>query len=158
MWLKSASRTVTDPPKMPKAGQTVKVSKPACLKQGYRFRTCKEYRSPSGILYDYVLCNSRGKQLKLQERGVRKYLSYNFTLKSGAQMRLDVHRVFAFSSEWCNFRNHSFKAEVHVHHNGKPKKKPWSNCTARNMTVITKATHEKWHRKHADVAHNMRKQ
>ena len=83
---------------MPKVGQKVKVLKPACLKKGYWFRTCKEYRSPSGVLYDYVLYSPRGKQVKLQVRGARKYLSYNFTLKSGAQMRLDVHRVFAFNS------------------------------------------------------------
>ena len=69
---------------MPKVGQKVKVLKPACLKKGYWFRTCKEYRSPSGTLYDYVLYSPRGKQVKLQVRGARKYLSYNFTLISGA--------------------------------------------------------------------------
>ena len=59
----------------------VDVVKPSRVKKGYFFKTCHVYRSAAGIQYDYKLYNKFGKEVKLQARGWRKTLSFNFSLK-----------------------------------------------------------------------------
>ena len=55
--------------------------------------------------YDYELYNARGQKLKLQARGHRKLLSYNFPVQTGGFKRLDAHRVFAMNDlAHCNVR------------------------------------------------------
>ena len=142
-------------PEMAPSGQKVQVLKPCWLKRGYFFQTCRSYRSPSGLQYDYCLFNAFGKQLKLQERGARSYLSYNFRCKTGQSERIEVHRLFAFNSH-CNLRNHPYRPTVHVHHMARPRSKPWTNCTSRNMVVMSKKAHKEWHKKHPGVAHSLR--
>ena len=54
---------------MPSLGEKVPVLKPARLKRGYYFRTCRPFRTEEGVLYDYVLYSPQGHKLKLQSRG-----------------------------------------------------------------------------------------
>jgi len=73
------------------------------VKKGYFFKTCRVHRNAAGIQYDYKLYNKFGREVKLQERGWRKTLSFNFSLNGGGQERLDIHRVFAMSDrQKCN--------------------------------------------------------
>ena len=137
-------------------GQTIKVLAPAWVKPGFYFKTCRQYRSKSGFLYNYKLYNKHGRELALQEREhSRKYLSYNFPTRSGKQSQLNIHRVFAFNGKKCNFKPppHRWAENVHVHHNAKPAKEPWTNCTWQNMCVVTKSVHERWHHKRTHVPH-----
>ena len=82
----------------------IQVSKPACLKGGYYFQSCRAFRSAAGIRYDYNLYNKYGRKLKLQQRGWRKVLSFNFAVRRAAEKRIDVHRLFAMNSRRCNTR------------------------------------------------------
>ncbi len=56
-------------PAMPSFGTKVPILEPMRVKKGYFFKTCRPYRSSSGILYEYKLYNSRGQELQLQLRG-----------------------------------------------------------------------------------------
>jgi len=53
---------------MASRGETILVLKPACMKRGYYFKSCRPYRS-EGVQYDYRLYNCFGKGLALQKRG-----------------------------------------------------------------------------------------
>ena len=129
----------------------VYITRPIRLKRGYYFQTCRRYQSGEGIFYDYELYNPRGQKLVAQARGWRKVLSYNFPLAAGGLQRLDLHRVFGFNSPLCNVRRLSWSIARHVHHHPFPRRRPWSNCTARNLLVMSLASHTAWHRAHPDV-------
>ena len=133
------------------SGRRIPVTKPARVRPGYYFKTCRPYRSAGEILYDYCLFAPSGKKLKLQLRGRRGYLSYNFLLRAGGQERLDVHRLFAMNSPRCNLRMAAWSVGRHVHHHPFPARRPWSNCCERNMLVLSRGEHEAWHRRHPAV-------
>ena len=135
-------------------GQKVPILQPAWLKRGYYFRFCRGYRTPSGVFYDYRLYNPFGRELKLQQRGWRKTLSYNFGVPGGGgkQRRLEIHRLFAFNERVrCNSHGHRWGPHCHVHHHPRPKRFPWKGCGRKNMIVLTAAAHSEWHRRHPDV-------
>ena len=67
-------------------------SRPRAVPQGPTF----------SIWYDYRLYNDLGRQLRLQARGERKYLTFNFTKAGGGATRLAVHRVYAMNTPRCN--------------------------------------------------------
>jgi len=138
---------------MAPSGTKTVIAKPACLKRGYFFKSCRRYQSEADIFYDYVLVGPDGKTKRLQARGRRQMLSYNFPLRGGGYKRLDVHRVFAFNSARCNTRRLRWAQRAHVHHHPFPKRRPRSNCCAANMHVMTQGAHEEWHRRRPDVPH-----
>jgi len=129
----------------------IQVLKPACLKGGYYFQSCRAFRSAAGIRYDYNLYNKYGRKLKLQQRGWRKVLSFNFAVRRAAEKRIDVHRLFAMNSRRCNTRWIRWNSRAHVHHHPRPRRRPWSDCRAQNMIVLLEADHAEWHRGHPDV-------
>jgi len=131
-------------------GKRVQVLKPSTLKRGFFFKVCRKYRSDAGILYDYKLYNRHGRELKVEARGVRQYLAFKFPTQSGKPRWINIHRLFAFNSR-CNFLRLPFLPCNHVHHNSKPKARPWTNCKQENMSVVDRDTHERWHRKYPDV-------
>ena len=52
--------------------QVVPIRKPLVLRRGYYFKTCRPYRTISGVRYDYKLYNWRGKLLKTSEQGAEE--------------------------------------------------------------------------------------
>ena len=136
---------------MPPVGARTPILKPWRLKRGFYFLKCRRYQSSSGIFYDYCLMGPDGKRRKLQLRGPRKALSYNFPKRAGGAERLDVHRVFAFNDKRCNGRGLPWSQSRHVHHHPKPRRRPWSNCCAANLVVLSARDHKRWHQQHPDV-------
>ena len=129
--------------------------------------------------YEYVLYNEFHRKVKLQARGPRKLLSFNFSLAGGGQTRLDLHKVFAYNcTSYCNalfllksplapaqaraqegtgarvcyVRRLPWHDESHSHHHPFPKRQPWTNCTKQNLLVMSRAAHERWHRLNPRVA------
>jgi hypothetical protein len=135
------------------SGTEVLISKPWRLRKGYFFKGCRPWRSPDGILYDYELYNWRGRKLRLQLHGSRKFLSFNFQLQGRGEQRLDIHRVYAMNARRCNDRGLRWTKGHHVHHQPYPRRRPWTNCRAQNMIVVKKSAHEQWHRENPDVPH-----
>ena len=140
---------------MAASAKTIRITKPRHLRRGYYFKTCRPYCSNSGVKYNYRLYNWRGKQLKLQERGWRKMLSFNFTTRDG-HARIDIHRVFAFNAGRCNTRSLSWRQDRHVHHHPYPRRRPWTNCFSRNLWVMTAAEHIAWYKRNPDVPDHSR--
>ena len=140
---------------MAPTGRKIPVRRPATLLRGYYFRMCRAYTTTEGVTYDYKLYNDRHQLLKCQARGPRKLLSFNFSKRHGRPQRLDIHRVFAMSSERCNARQRNWSAGVHVHHCAHPRSKPWSNCRESNMIVLCQSDHEEWHRRHPGSPHSL---
>ena len=132
--------------------------KPARLQRGWYFRSCRQYRSEDGVLYNYALFNPSGKRVELQPRGRRRrMLSYKFPLLGGGRHnreRLDVHRVLAFNDRsCCNRRGLSWSPFLEVHHKPFPRHAPWTNCCRGNLVVWTKAQHRRFHELNPDVPH-----
>ena len=136
---------------MPRVGAKTAIVKPSRLQGGYYFVKCRRYQSASGTFYDYCLMGRDKKTRKLQQRGPRQALSYNFPLRGGGQERIDIHRLFAMNSKLCNVSGLRWSAGNHVHHHANPRWQPWSNCTAANLIVWSARDHARWHRLSPDV-------
>jgi len=125
----------------------IPVVRPCWIKRGYYFKKCTQYRTTSGIRYDYRLYNKFGRELKTQTRGKRQYESFNFSCGRWGERRLPIHRVFAFNFAACNTKPHRWSERTEVHHCPYPKAAPWTNCLAQNMKVLPRALHLAWHRR-----------
>lgn len=135
----------------------VDIVTPAWLKdRGYYLWLCRPYQK-NGVAYDYRLVKAGFGEVICSPAGSRGMLAYCFPAHfypGRARYPVPLHRLVAFNDPPINpGHQRRYRTDIVVHHEPHPRWRPWKNSRRSNMTLMTQAEHEEWHRRpeNADV-------